>query len=99
MSIIATKSGANMADKGSEVQRSRFLSYEAIQYKKINNSPGLLGVLTLSVSRRLSSRKVSQPLEKKSIFPRSRRQLHLFSGNGAKLRRVSGVQIFSKEKS
>jgi hypothetical protein len=99
MSIIATKSGANRADKGSEVYRSRFLSYEAIQYKKVDNSPGLLGAVTTSVSRRLSSRKVSQPLEKQSIFPKCRGQLYLFVGNGAKFRRLPGVQIFSKEKS
>jgi hypothetical protein len=99
MSIIATKSGANMADKGSEVHRSRFSSYEAIQYKKANNAPGLLGAVTPSVSKRLSSRKVSQPLEKQSIFPKGRGQLHLFIGNGTKFRRLPGVQIFSKEKS
>jgi hypothetical protein len=99
MSIIATKSGANMADKGSEVYRSRFSSYEAIQYKKVNNSPGLLGAITFSVAKRLSSRKVSQPLEKNPIFPKGRGQLYLFTGNGTKLRRLSGVQIFSKKKS
>ncbi|MDR1528323.1 MAG: hypothetical protein LBS22_01920 [Puniceicoccales bacterium] len=98
MSIIAT-SGANMADKGSEVYGFPSLSYKAIQYKKANNFPGLLGAITSSVSKRLSSRKVSQPSEKKSIFQKDQGQLHLFTGNGAKLRRLPGVQIFSKKKS
>ncbi|MDR2628441.1 MAG: hypothetical protein LBC30_00345 [Puniceicoccales bacterium] len=98
MSIVAT-SGANMADKGSEVHQSPSLSRDAIQYKKINNSPGLLGTITSPVSKHLSSRKVSQLSEKKSIFQKDHGQLRLFTGNGAKLPRLPGVQIFNKKKS
>ncbi|MDR1233151.1 MAG: hypothetical protein LBJ75_02745 [Puniceicoccales bacterium] len=98
MSIVAT-SGANMAERGSEVHQFPSLSYKAVQYKTANNSPGLLGAVTSSVSKRLSSRKVSQLPEEKSIFSKDHGQLHLFTGNGAKLRRLPGVQIFSKKKS
>ncbi|MDR2776941.1 MAG: hypothetical protein LBB17_02770 [Puniceicoccales bacterium] len=98
MSIIAT-SGTNTAGKGSEVHQSPSLPYKAIQYKKANNPPGLLGTITFSVSKRLSSRKVSQLAEKKSIFKKGHGQLCLFTGNGAKFPRLPGVQIFSKKKS
>jgi hypothetical protein len=98
MSIIAT-SGANRASKGSEVHRSPSLPYKAIQYKKANTSPGLLGAITSPVSKRLSSRKVSQLSERKSIFQKDHGQLYLYTGNGAKLPRLPGVQIFSKKKS